>query len=391
MDSEIRLNSTGFQLLLNMYEKINISMGLQQIFEIIFSELFSTINGDSGVIQINSSDEIKSYYGYSQKEGIKFWEPNETYHCPDFMSEIINNLSNVSSELKSKTCFYISNTVYSEIRIGNQSFGYIAVIFNPVTDESIYDQILDILRAVSRQIVIIIDKRKVLEKKEHLQKISLLTSMLSALSHDMKNPLSGISGFVQLIAQKSEDDSIKKYCSTILDSITQLEGLNSELLNIISGSRLILHKSKVSLQSMFDEVVNKLTEMYKHEGVTISIESNDDINVLADREKFIRIVKDIMKNAKEAMPEGGSINVKLYKNGSNARIEISDTGKGIPAHIRENIYKPFFTYGKENATGLGLTIAKSIIEEHGGSIFFSSLPGKGSIFTIDLPLAKKEV
>ena len=390
MDSEIQLNSKVSQLLLNIYEKINISMGFQQIFKVVFSELFSTINGESGLIQINSSDTEKSYYGYRKKEGITFWEPNEACPCPDYMSEIINTISKVSPELRSKSFFCIPHIVYSEIRDRNQSFGFIAVIFNPVTDTSIYDEIVDILRAVSRQIVILIDKRKVLEEKEHLQKISLLTAMLSALSHDMKNPLSGISGFVQLIAQRSKDDAIKKYCSIILDSLTQLEELNTELLNIISGNRLILHKSVVSLRSMFDEVVNKLTEMYNHEGVTISLEGDDTINVVVDREKSIRVFKNLMKNAKEAMPDGGRINVTLAKNDSHAIVEISDTGKGIPAHIRENIYKPFFTYGKENATGLGLTIAKSLIGEYGGSISFSSRLGKGSVFTIQLPLAKKE-
>ena len=109
-----------------------------------------------------------------------------------------------------------------------------------------------------------------------------------------------------------------------------------------------------------------------------------------DRDMIVRVFKHNLKNAKEAMPDGGSINVKLYKNDSNAMVEINDAGKGIPAHIRENIYKPFFTYGKENATGLGLTIVKSIIEGHGGSISFSSLLGKGSVFLIHLPLGKKE-
>lgn len=390
MNNEIPINSARSQLLLNIYEKIDTSMGLQQIFEIVFSELFLTINGQTGLIQINSSDKIISYYGYSRKEGVRFCEPNEVYPRPDFMSEIINNISNVSLELRSKSFFCIPNIVYSEIRDENQSLGYIAIIFNPITNKSLYDQVLEILKAVARQIVIIIKKKEVFEKKEHLQKISLLNSMLSALSHDMKNPLSGISGFVQLIAQKSEDDSIKKYCSIILDSLTQLEGLNSELLKIINGNIVILQKSKVSLPSLFNEVVNNLRELYKHEGVVISIESDDDIDVVVDRERIVRVFKHILKNAKEAMPDGGSINVKLYKNDSNARIEISDAGKGIPAHIRKNIYKPFFTYGKENATGLGLTIVKSIIEGHEGSISFSSLLGKDSVFLIQLPLAKKE-
>ena len=386
MNNEIPINSTKSQLLINIYENIDISMGLQQIFKIVFSELFITINGQTGIIQLNSSDKMKEYYGYSGKEGVCYWEQNKVYPCPDFMSEIINIISNVSTEFRSKSYFCIPEIVYSKIGEENQSLGYIAVIFNPVTDKSISGQLLDIVRAAARQLAIIIKKNKEFEKKEHLQKISLLNSMLSALSHDMKNPLSGVSGFVQLIAQKTEDDSIKKYCNIILESLTQLEGLNSELLKIINGKTVILQKSEISLLSLFNEMVNNLRDLFTHEGVVISIESEVDINVMVDRERIVRIFKHILKNSKEAMPDGGNITIKLHRNDSNAIIEISDTGKGIPAHIRKNIYKPFFTYGKENTTGLGLTIVKSIVEGHGGSISFSSLINKGSVFFVQLPI-----
>jgi signal transduction histidine kinase len=130
--------------------------------------------------------------------------------------------------------------------------------------------------------------------------------------------------------------------------------------------------------------------MYKHEGVAISIDTSSDSVIKADRVKLIKVLKSIFRNAKEAMPGGGKLEIKLGKKDTSAVIEISDTGKGIPSLLKDKVFEPFCTYGKENAAGLGLTVARSIIEEHGGTISFSSMLGKGTVFSIHLPLAKKE-
>ena len=98
MDEKIQLDSTGSQLLVTIYEEINIYMDLQRIFEVVFSELFAVVKGESGIIQINSLDKLENYYGYSNKEGIEFWEPNEVYPCPDFMNNIINSIADISSD-----------------------------------------------------------------------------------------------------------------------------------------------------------------------------------------------------------------------------------------------------------------------------------------------------
>lgn len=389
MDEKIQCDSKAAQLQVNIYEKIDISMDLQHIFEGVFSEFFSVVQGGSGIIRIYSLDKLEYYYGYN-KEGIAFWEPNQINPCPDFMNTIINRIADLTVEQKSKNFFYISNIFYAEIRGNNQNYGYISILLDPVIDNSLNDRVFEILRGVARQIAVIIEKKKAFEKKEYLQKMSLLRSMLFSLSHDMKNPLSGISGFIQLIAKKSEDDSIKKYCSIILDSLTQLEDINSDLRNIIDDKPITFHKLEIPLYSCINDTCKKLSYMYKHEGVDISINTDNDSMVKADAEKLIKAFKNIFRNAKEAMPDGGKLEIKLRESDSNAVVEIADTGKGIPSHFKNKLFEPFCTYGKENAAGLGLAVAKNIIEKHGGTISFLSILGKGTVFTIHLPLAKKE-
>lgn len=386
----MQYNCEKLQILHNIYEKINALMGLQQIFKVVFSELLPVVGGDSGVIQIVSSDKRMGYYGYHKKEGIKFWEPNDEYPCPVFINEIIDAVLNIPPEFKGKSSFYVSDMVYTELCNGDQRFGYFVIHRNLKTNHFFNEQILDYAKAVAGQAVSIINKKKAVEEKIDSEELSLLETVLSSLLHDMKNPLSGISGFIQLIEQKSPDDSINEYCGVILNSLIRIEKIINELIFIISGKTLKLDKSKISLPTLFKEIVNNSIEMYKHTSIDISVESDADIWVMADKDNLIKAFNNILNNAKEAMSEGGSLRIKLTQSDSIAKIEISDTGKGMPAYIQECVFKPFMTYGKENVTGLGMTIVQRVINAHGGNISVASFLGKGTVFTINLPIALKE-
>jgi two-component system, sporulation sensor kinase D len=227
-------------------------------------------------------------------------------------------------------------------------------------------------------------------QQDYYEKVKFLKLVFSALIHDMRNPLSGISGFIQLIEQKSDDEAIKGYCDTVLNSIKKLQQINNEFLDVIDGKKIELDKSRISLFSLLDEINRRLIETYQYANVTLSLKVDKKITILGDEEKLIEAFTKILDNSKEAMPEGGKIKVKVTQDDFDAKIEINDTGKGIPAHIQESIFMPFITYDKEEAIGLGLTYSQNIIKGHGGSILVTSQVGKGSKFSINIPLALKE-
>jgi len=133
-------------------------------------------------------------------------------------------------------------------------------------------------------------------------------------------------------------------------------------------------------------------ERIAHSRVTVekSIESSLP-PIHADRDQLIQVLINLVMNSLHAMPEGGRLRLSLARENSHVRLGVSDTGHGMPEEIRSKVFDPFFTtkdFGK--GTGLGLTVVKGIIEEHGGTIVVESVVGKGTAFWIRLPLDKAQ-
>jgi len=104
-----------------------------------------------------------------------------------------------------------------------------------------------------------------------------------------------------------------------------------------------------------------------------------------DEARLTRCLANIIKNAKEALGDEGTITIQFREAGSELQVSISDSGPGIPESIRSRIFEPFVTYGKKDGTGLGMAIAKSTVDAHGGRIWLESETGKGTTFHVVLP------
>jgi signal transduction histidine kinase len=222
------------------------------------------------------------------------------------------------------------------------------------------------------------------------EKTTLLEKVLATLIHDIKNPLSGISGFVQLIDQKSDDDDIKKFCGIILDSLAQLSDIFTQFNAIVSGRVSPLKKSKLLVSEFINDIVDSVRETYSFNGITVTSLCEEGLVVAGEKAKLGAVFKYILKNAKEAMPEGGTVTIQAKKENGEVFFSVSDTGKGIPALMQDSVFEPFVSYDKENAAGLGLAMARKIIKDHGGTISVTSFLGKGTLFTIHLPMLPKE-
>ena len=109
--------------------------------------------------------------------------------------------------------------------------------------------------------------------------------------------------------------------------------------------------------------------------------------VTFDPKQMHQVLINLLKNALEAMPQGGEITITTRVKGANVEISLADTGEGMSPEVAGNIFQPYFTT-KEKGTGLGLAICQSIIQEHGGVISVASTPGRGTTFTIQLPLSQ---
>jgi signal transduction histidine kinase len=213
-----------------------------------------------------------------------------------------------------------------------------------------------------------------------------LEKMMDQVAHEMRNPLTSIGGFVRRMYEGlPKGDPNKEYMKMVIEDVTRLESMVKQLVELKSMGAPRIEPSSVN------DVTWEAIKLFEQELRDKNIEVRTDLmhnppNVFIDRYKLTTAIGNLIKNAIEAMENThGLLNICSRHRNEHIEIVVSDTGKGIPQDKIKYIFDPFFT-SKIYGPGLGLTFARRIVQEHGGRISVESEPGKGTTFTIRLPL-----
>lgn len=228
---------------------------------------------------------------------------------------------------------------------------------------------------------------RVMSEVVHKGKIQLIGEMAGSIIHDFRNPLAGIQLAARVIMEEHPDAPMtNECCQIILQQSDRMVGMAQELLEFSRG-RPKLELKKLSVTVLFD-TFKQLNEQYlKESSVRLVLEPVDAAMDL-DLDRFLRVLQNLVGNSVDAMgPAGGEIRLGAAVLDRGVEISVADNGPGIPEGIRHRIFEPFFTHGKMEGTGLGMTITKTLVEAHGGEITFSTETGKGTTFRIRLPAA----
>ncbi len=236
-------------------------------------------------------------------------------------------------------------------------------------------------------------RRSLKEAREELirnERLSTVGRMASSITHDFRQPITAIHGYVQLLAGPGiTPEKQQEFADIILHQIQRMQGMITELLDYARGE-INLQKSEVMAREFLDRLVGN----YEHEAelrkITINSELAWDGPVLIDRSRIERGVDNLVVNAMQAIEHEGGISLTSRRKNGEWVLTVQDDGPGIPEEIRENLFDAFVTHGKKQGTGLGLAVVKKVIEEHGGSIEVDSEVGQGTVFTIRLPLDEGE-
>ncbi|WJQ01168.1 ATP-binding protein [Geobacillus stearothermophilus] len=219
---------------------------------------------------------------------------------------------------------------------------------------------------------------ELLLKKE---KLSVLGELAAGIAHEIRNPLTSMKGFIQMMQETREvnDD----YMRIMLSELGRINQIVSELLVLAKPQS---HNYRPFLLS---EAVSYVISLIGHEAtlnnVLISVHNNaPKACVYGDQNQIVQVLLNVMKNAIEAMPGGGSLYVRVSEAGGTVYLDIADTGIGISKERLQKIGEPFFTL-KEKGMGLGLTTSMKIIQEHKGTMQIESEVGKGTIVHLTLP------
>lgn len=215
------------------------------------------------------------------------------------------------------------------------------------------------------------------------ERLALVGSMANSIVHDLKNPLTAIQTGAELIEVRMSDPSITEITALILKASRQLENMAQELLDFARG-RSSLMLARHAAGSVIDELEGQFIKTLPPAfHVVRDIHVADDVNV--DLGRFVRMLMNLAKNSIEAMPKGGILRLGLRQESQRVIFQIGDTGCGIPPEMMERIFEPFVSFGKSKGTGLGMAIAKSVVEAHGGQITVESKPGRGTTVEVALP------
>jgi signal transduction histidine kinase len=219
-------------------------------------------------------------------------------------------------------------------------------------------------------------------ERESKDRLASIGRMLAGVLHDLKTPMTIISGYAQLMASTEEGGQRETYVDQILRQFDIMSGMTREVLAFARGDTDIFIR-KVYLHQFLDEVNTQLRAALAGRNIELEVDAGFDGVAFFDHNKMLRVLHNLARNAADAMPDGGRFRIATAVEGDQIVLEASDTGAGIPPEVQRRLFA-LFASGKRGGTGLGLAIVKKIVDDHGGTIDWATGPG-GTTFRIRLP------
>jgi two-component system NtrC family sensor kinase len=219
------------------------------------------------------------------------------------------------------------------------------------------------------------------------EKLAAMGRLTSQIAHELNNPIYGIMNTLELLKTEIPPESKRRKILEL--SLSETQRLAEMLRNMLSFSKPEEEKRRpIRMNELIGGILLVMDKQMKESNIKVETAFDDEIpEIMASTNQMRQVLLNIFKNAKEAMPHGGILTVRTNRENHHVLIHIQDTGVGIPEGIRNKIFEAFFTTKqKVKGVGLGLSVCYGIIKDHGGEIRVASEEGKGTTFTIRLPI-----
>jgi signal transduction histidine kinase/DNA-binding response OmpR family regulator len=262
---------------------------------------------------------------------------------------------------------------------------------------------LGVLQLISRRAVLAVEREEVLAEREalidELRSASAAKSdFLAAMSHELRTPLNSIIGFSELLERPlspagHDTATVEEFAGHIHGSGLHLLELINEVLDLakVEAGKVDLHPTVFDLEGLVRQAIDTMRPLADRKSIRLGATAHGRLEVEADQSRIRQVVFNLLSNAIKFTPDGGSVDVELSSDGETCRLVVVDTGPGIDPADQATIFEAFkqasAAVGQEG-TGLGLTLARQLIEAHGGSIDLESEVGRGSRFGVSLPLGR---
>ena len=216
------------------------------------------------------------------------------------------------------------------------------------------------------------------------ERLRVAGALASAMIHDLKNPVCIARCCSDLIAAESADGHLRELSTMLTDTVNGILGMTLDLLDYTRGS-VSVNKRLVSIWRLLDELNRRSLQLLPSKNIEFIKHIRYQGNVDIDLSRFARALGNVIENAIQAMSRGGALTLTIDLVEDQVALRISDTGTGIPPEQLATLFEPFERRDRATASGVGLAVAKSIVEAHGGKISLRSVADKGTTVDVRLP------
>jgi signal transduction histidine kinase len=396
-------------------------LDLDQLLTVIMNLLSNVCQINRAIIMLVNEEE--GYLEYIHGVGFDGETPEEVKNYRVPLSRLSNILARVTSTGRPEYVPEVKSSILRKENIiltyGDPMSVYVVPLItrskvigviatDAVADEGVPKETRETLEVFAPQIAIAIENarlyRKLQEQMEELkrshallsraEKFSLLGNLAARLAHEIKNPMTAIGTFLQMLPRKFNDEEFRtNFYNIAMEETNRVNNLITELLDLINTRES--HFELNNLHDLIDKMIFLISPQSKTKDIDIVRKFDTSIGeVKMDSEKMRQVILNLLSNAVDFTPEGGRIEIstaKEFMNGSkeSVRIEIKDNGIGIHQSMMNKIFDPYFTTkhksNMHNGTGLGLFIAHQNVQNHNGTIEVKSEVDKGTIFILTLP------
>ncbi|MFZ1976886.1 MAG: ATP-binding protein [Bacteroidota bacterium] len=252
--------------------------------------------------------------------------------------------------------------------------------------EGVFDaEDVNFIDAFSAHASVAIENARLAQEMVQNERLSAVGRMASVIIHDIKNPMGTLRVYAQVMKKKSGNEEANKLADEMIRQVDRFVNMTQEILDFTRGVSASNFQD-MQFKTVMDDILSFIEKDLEKNNVKLVKNPNFEGIVTMDQDKIVRVFYNIASNARDAMPQGGTLTLTTALEGDYVRIDFKDTGTGMPDEVKKKIFEPFMTYGKKHGTGLGMAIVKKVIDDHHGSIEIESEMGQGTTITIKLPV-----
>jgi len=421
VDQQLERRVKELNILYSVGKSVTSLLDLEKVLNRIVEAAVFVTGAEEGSLMLVDKDTGELYLRAARNLGEKFARGFRLKVEHSIAGQVVKTgkpiLQSTQDEetLKVKTGYLVKSLVNVPLKAKDEVIGVLAVN-NKISARPFTENNVDLLSALADYATIAILnaqlyeetkrwseelERKVEERTQELraaqeqllqsEKLASIGQLAAGVAHEINNPMGVILGFAQgILKTLSEDDPLRRPLTTIEKESLRCNRIVQNLLDFARHSEPTPHLTNIN------ELINASCDLVEHQTSLQNVKLIKGYNsalpsIMADPNQLQQVFINIMLNAYQAMPDGGTLHIATRQVGSELQVIFTDTGVGIPPENVQNIFDPFFTTKEVGeGTGLGLSVSYGIVKAHGGDIEVESQAGKGTTFVIKLPLEKSE-